>query len=124
MEHKHTDNDFAAIETLATRMDELITVFGPAATPVIERVRQRLIGAMAARDRGDGDTAMSQIGSAMAELTQLAGTLDPAEAGLMRSVADGFQRALQRRSEGEARERAAFMMQRSGAVARKKDPTR
>lgn len=103
------------IETVVSRLGELAVMFGPDATDAIASVRTRLIGAMAARDRGDGAGVVAGIGQAMDTLVELADRLDPAEAVLMRTVAEQFRAALLRRDTGRAREKADVMFDRAGA---------
>ena len=109
-----------AIDTVVSRLSELEVVFGPKAKPVIGAVRTGLIEALAARDRGDGETAVARIGQAMDRLAGLANDLDPAEGMLMRVVAEQFRAALLRRDTAEARQTADVMFERSGAKWKKK----
>lgn len=120
MDHKPHEEVITSLDPLLEGVRQLESVLGPAAAPLVGRLQQRLIEAMAARDRGDRDAVMERIGNAMNELTQLAGTIDPQEAMLMRMIADTFRRALSRGDEGTAKQQAAVMMERSGAVERKK----
>jgi hypothetical protein len=104
-----------AIGAVVSRLGELETVFGPAAKPTLDAVRTALIEAMAARDRGDGEAATRNIGEAMDRLASLADSLDPAEAMLMRVLADQFRAALVRRDTAEAQRTADVMFDRSGS---------
>lgn len=108
-----------AIDAVVSRLDELAAVFGAEAEGVLGAVRAGLLRAMAARDRGDGAAAVTHIGEAMDRLVALAERLDPAEAVLMRTVAEQFRAALLRRNTGEARQSADVMFERSGARWRK-----
>jgi len=108
-----------SIDAVVSRLGELEVVFGPAAGGAIQRVRTLLLEAMAARDRGDGAGVVAKVGEAMDGLVALAGRLDPAEAVLMRSVAEQFRTALLRRDTGTARQTADLMFERSGARWRK-----
>lgn len=123
MDHKHDEAIVTAVEPLLTRMADLELVLGSGAKPVLARVQQRLIEALAARDRGDLPAVLSLLDDAMEILTALADQLDdPAEAMMMRAVARSFQQALRRGDQAEARTRADFMMARSGAVEKKRQP--
>ena len=108
-----------AIEQVVARLSELEVVLGVVARPVISVVSAKLTVAMAARDRGDLPTAFAEIGHAMDALTALGDRLDPAEATLMRALADRFRAALGRGDTGSARAAAATMLERSGARERK-----
>jgi len=119
MPNKHDPEIPVAIESLVTRLDSLPGVFGPAAVPVVAAVKDSLLRAMAARDRGDPPGAFREIGAAMDRLAQFADHLDPAEGAMMRSVASMFRGALQRGSTAEAERSAAVMFERSGARERK-----
>ncbi len=109
------------IEAVVSRLGELEVVLGPGVRPVLESVRQLLLEALAARDRGDGAAATRAVGDAMDRLAALADGLDPAEAGLMRVLTQTFRQALLRRDPAEARRHADVMLQRSGAREVKKD---
>lgn len=117
---EHTP-ELAALEAVLMRIDELPVVLGPSATPMIGVIRAALLEALAARDRGQQSVAVAAIGKAMNALSALADTLDPAEAVMMRAVAQSFRAALLRGDYARAKETAAVMMQKSGAVERKKD---
>jgi|JRYF01.1.fsa_nt_gb hypothetical protein len=108
-----------AIGAVVDRLQELEVVIGPQAAPVVAAVRATLVGAMAARDRGDTATALDDIGRAMDRLAALASELDPQEAEMMRLLAASFRRALLRGDTGRAKQDAAAMFARSGAVERK-----
>ncbi len=120
MAHKHEEEIPTALESLVTRLGDIEAVLGKDIAPVIAVVRTGLIAALAARDRGDVPGAVAQIGAAMDQLTAVADQLDPAEAMLMRALAQHFRAALARGNTAEARQSAAVMLQKSGAVERKK----
>lgn len=108
-----------AIAAVVDRLQELEIVIGPQAAPVVAAVRATLIGAMAARDRGDASTALVDIGNAMDRLAALADELDPQDAELMRLLAVSFRNALLRGDTSRAKQDAAVMFARSGAVERR-----
>jgi hypothetical protein len=120
MAHKHEPEIPLALEMLVSRIGELEVVLGKQVGPVLAAVRSTLIDAMAARDRGDVPGAVSRIGEAMDRLSALADSLDPAEAMLMRALVRGFHAALARGDEAQAKASAAAMLERSGAVERKR----
>src|SRR4029077_16420083 len=120
--HSHLVDFPEALAVLASRMDELKVVLGPAAAPGVDQVAVRLREGLAARDRGDSETAMAKIGPAIDLLARLAGRADPAEGAMMRAVAEQFKQALARGSLGEAKEQAEEMRRRSGSVLRPKKP--
>ena len=109
-----------ALEQLIEGLGELTTVLGAVAEPVIATVQARLAEAMAARDRGDPVATMRAIGEAMDQLAALADRLDPNEAALMRAVSAQFRSALLRGSTPEAKQGLDVMLERSGAIERKK----
>jgi hypothetical protein len=121
MAHKDEPEIPAALESVTTRLDELQAVLGTHAAAVLAAVRAALINAMAARDRGDVAGTVRQIGDAMDRLAAFADQLDPAEAGLMRAVAQHFRSALLRGDATQAKQTAAVMFEKSGAVERKKN---
>jgi hypothetical protein len=121
MAHKDEPEIPAALESVATRLGELESVLGTHIAPALGAVRAALIGAMAARDRGDATGSVQQIGDAMDRLAALADQLDPGEAALMRTVAQSFRRALLRGDTTQAKQSAAVMFEKSGAVERKKN---
>ena len=120
MADKHEEQIPLAIDAVVTRLADLEIVIGAQAAPVIAAVRSTLIRAMAARDRGDLPAALRDIGGAMDRLTALADQLDPAEGMLMRTIAQSFRTALLRGDDSQAKQDAALMFQKSGAVERKK----
>lgn len=120
LKSEHTP-ELAALESVLLRIDELPAVLGSFATPTIGLVRGALLEALAARDRGDQPAAVAAIGRAMDALSALADRLDPTEAAMMRAVAHSFRVALSRGDYARAKETAAVMMKKSGAVERKKD---
>ena len=120
MTHKHEEEVPIALEAFITRLGDLELVLGNQIAPVLNGVRADLIAAMAARDRGDRAGAIAQIGTAMDRLSALAEQLDPGEAVLMRALAQSFRTALLRGDRSQAQQGAVAMLERSGAVERKK----
>jgi hypothetical protein len=120
MAHKHEPEIPADLETVVARLHEIEVVLGKEVGPGIAAVRSSLIAAMAARDRGDVPGAIAQIGQGMDRLAGLADGLDPAEAMLMRALAQTFREALLRGDEAAAKQSTAVMFEKSGAVERKK----
>jgi hypothetical protein len=110
----------SAIEQVVSRLSELETVLGEPARAVVPMVRGRLIEAMALRDRGDVVGALTRVGLAMDELAGLAERLDPAEAVLMRALAQQFRSALIRGDTTSAKQAAGTMFEKSGARERPK----
>jgi hypothetical protein len=121
MPHKHVEEIPAALEDLVTRLGELEVVFGTHVGPALAQVRATLGAAVAARDHGDVPAAIEYIGQAMDRLSALADDLDPAEAALMRGIAHAFRTALLRGDHAEAKRSSAVMLEKSGAVERKKE---
>ena len=119
MAHKHT-SDAPPLETLIGSLGELEVVLGKQVAPTLAAVRSLLIEATAARARGDLPGAVAHIGQAMERLSALADGLDPAEAMLMRALAHNLRAALMRGDESQAKESAAVMFEKSGAVERKR----
>jgi len=98
------------LERLALGIDELKIVLGEGAAPTVDRVRQRLLEAMAARDRGDRTATLTAIAGAMAELVSLADRLDAVEGAMMRALASGFVAGMAR-DDREAVERHLDLIQ-------------
>lgn len=121
MSHKHEEAIPVALESVVTRLGDLEVVLGAQAGPVVATVRSMLIAAMAARDRGDMPAVVGQIGQAMDRLAALADGLDPAEATMMRALAQNFRAALLRGDDAQAKQSAALMFEKSGAIPRKND---
>lgn len=110
------------LATMAARLDELETLFGPRAQPVVGRLRGALLDALAARDRGDAPAAVARLRAAMEDLVRLFGEVDPDEGAAMGRLVAGFQQALSR-GQGDAAGRIADDMRRhSGAVERTRTP--
>lgn len=120
MADKHDTDLTFPLEALVDGLAELTVVLGAEAAPVVAGIRETLMAALAARDRGDLPGAVARIGDAMQRLSALADHVDPADAGLMRALAASVRGALLRGDTAEARQRAAVMLEKSGAVERKK----
>jgi len=119
MADNHEPEIPAALEGVLLRLGELEVVLGKQVGPALDAVRAALIAAMAARDRGDVPGAVQQIGQAMNRLAALADDLDPAEAAMMRRLAETFRAALLRGDTSGAKQRAAAMFEKSGAREKK-----
>jgi hypothetical protein len=120
--HSHLVEFPEALDVLASRMDELKIVLGPAAAPGVDQVAAHLRAGLAARDRGDVGAAMSRIGQAIDLLAGLASHADPAEAAMMRAVAEQFKQAIRRGALGTAKASADVMRERSGSIVHPKKP--
>lgn len=120
LKDEHAGAELAALEDVVMRLDELQVVFGTAVAGTLGAIRAALLEALAARDRGDRPAAVGAIGRAMDGLTSLADGLDPQEAAMMRMVAQSFRNALLRGDYAHAKQSADAMMEKSGAVERKK----
>lgn len=110
------------LAAMADRLDELETLFGARARPVVRSVRAALLAGLAARDRGDAPAAVAAMQRAMAELVQLFGSVDAGEAAAMQELVGGFRQAMARGAHGDAGRIAADMRRRSGAVERTAPP--
>jgi hypothetical protein len=121
MDHKHERDVPVGLDALVGRLGELEVVLGTQVRPVLAEIRETLIRALAARDRGEMAAAIDGIGSAMDRLSTMADELDPGEASLMRALAQNFRTALKRGDQAQAKQSAAVMFQKSGAVERKKN---
>lgn len=85
---------FDSFIRLSENLGELEITIGSAARPVIAELRARLIEAATLQKNGDKPAAVAVIRNAMERLARLAGTLDPAEAMLMRMVSENLTKAL------------------------------
>ncbi len=110
-----------SLEALITGLGDIKTALGPSAGPGLERVRQGLEAAVAARADGRTEQAVQSILAAMQDLAALAGTLGPAEQAAMQAVAANFQSALRRGDAGHAAESVNSMREQSGAVKKRGD---
>lgn len=119
MPSDHEPDIPSGLESFVRRLDDLGAVFGPASAPILAGIRDAIVQAMAARDRGDSAQAFATLGTAMDSLTRFADSLDPQEAAAMRAVAQMFRGALLRGDEAEAKRSAAVMFEKSGARPRK-----
>jgi hypothetical protein len=120
MTHKENEGNAPALETIAAQLHELEVVLGPQVKPALAEVRQALVRAMAARGRGDIPAATREVGTAMERLSCLGEGLGAEEAVVMRALANAFRAAVNRGDEAAAKESAAIMMGKSGAVERRK----
>jgi hypothetical protein len=99
---------------LADNLKELEVVVGDRARGVVAEVRQGLMEAIAARERGDLPNAIALIRAAMEKLAALGGSLDPAEGTMMREVAARFVRALNSGDENVTDETVKIMRRKAG----------
>jgi hypothetical protein len=79
-----------AIERFVGGIDELKIVLGQGAAPAVDRAKNHLIEALAARDRGDRGQVMVSFAAAMADLANLGDSLGPAEGSMMKAVTAQF----------------------------------
>jgi hypothetical protein len=118
MAHDHPYPE--ALGTLVSRLPELELVLGPAAKPRLESVRLLLQEAIAAHADGDVPRAMHRIGRAMDTLAQLADSLDPHEAMMMRALSAQFRQALLRGDHNEVQRTSNLMREKSGTTTKNK----
>ena len=112
-----------SLEALLLGLDDVKKALGGDAAAVagLERVRQSLQGAVAARADGRTEQAVQSVLTALQELAALAGSLGPAEAAAMQAVASNFQSALRRGDAGHAADSVNSMRKQSGAVKKRGD---
>jgi hypothetical protein len=105
---------FDSFIRLGESLGELEVTIGAAARPVIAEVRSRLVEAAARQKNGDTPGAIAIIRSAMERLASLAGTLDPAEAMLMRMLSERFSNALSIGDKDAAKNAVKVMRHKAG----------
>jgi hypothetical protein len=105
---------FDSFIRLGETLGELEVIIGPAARPVIAEVRTRLVEAAARQKNGDTPGAITIIRGAMERLASLAGTLDPAEAVLMRMLSEHFADALSIGDKNAAKDAVNLMRRKAG----------
>jgi hypothetical protein len=105
---------FDSFIRLSEGLGELEITIGQAARPVIADVRTRLLEAVARQKNGDTAGAVDIIRRAMERLASLAGTLDPAEAMLMRMISQQFGNALQLGDKDAAKNAVNLMRHKAG----------
>jgi hypothetical protein len=106
--------NFDSFKRLADSLGELEVTIGPSARPAVAEVRKRLAEAAACRENGDTPGAITLIRSAMERLVSLAGTLDPAEAMMMRMVSEHFSQALSTGDKSNAKAAVNVMRHKAG----------
>ena len=84
------------LERFLGGLDELKAVLGTEVAPTLGRVKEELIAAIAARDRGDRDGALVNLSRGMAALADLGDRLGGAEGAMMRTVTAAFITGLAR----------------------------
>jgi len=99
---------------LGESLGELEVTIGPVARPVIAELRTRLAEAAARQKNGDTPGAIAVLHNAMECLASLAGTLDPAEAALMRMLSDHFASALSVGDKDAAKNAVNVMRHKAG----------
>ena len=108
------DPSLAPFIKLADSLGELEVTIGERARPAVAELRQRLRAAVASRERGDLADSLEQLRGAMERLAAVAAELDPAEAALMRMVAQSFTEALKLGDRGAAKEAVKMMRHKAG----------
>jgi hypothetical protein len=121
--HSHLIDFPEALDVFFGRIGEMKLVLGPAAAPDVDRAAELLREALAARERGDGPTAVARIGQAMDQLAALADRALPQEAPALRAMAQVFRQAMGRGAVSEAKGAADVMRERSGSVLTPKKRT-
>jgi hypothetical protein len=114
--------NFEWFERLGENLGELEVTIGPVAQPVVAEIRARLAEAAARHNNRDTAGAIEMIRGAMERLASLAGTLDPAEATLMRTLGEHFSQAL--RAGDKQAVKGAITVMRHKAGDPKDDPNR
>ena len=109
------------LEALIAGMGDLGLAFGPQAAPGLARVRATLEQALAAQKAADAPRAIAAITAAMHQLAELATTLDPQEAAMMRAIASQFESSLRRGDAAHAADSVDTMRKHSGAVKKRGD---
>ncbi len=110
-----------ALEQLVAGLAELELVLGDDGKRLVPLIRERLIEAMAARDRGDSAAMVASVGRAMKELAAVGDRLGSDEGQLMTMLAQRFEGALLRGDLSEAKRDMDVMFDRSGARYRRDD---
>ncbi|MBV8357381.1 MAG: hypothetical protein JO189_05525 [Deltaproteobacteria bacterium] len=105
---------FESFARLGESLGELEITIGPVARPVIAEVRTRLAQAAGRQKNGDIAGAIAIIRGAMERLASLAGTLDPAEAVLMRMLSEHFTNALSIGDKNAAKDTVNLMRHKAG----------
>lgn len=105
---------FESFVRLGESLGELEVIIGPVARPVIAEVRTRLAEAAARQKNGDTAGAIAIIRGAMERLASLAGTLDPAEAMLMRMLSEHFTNALSIGDKNAAKDTVNLIRHKAG----------
>jgi len=109
------------LEALVAGLGDLALALGPQAAPGLARVRATLEQALAAQKAGDAARAIGAITGAMHLLAELATTLDPQEAAMMRAIAGQFESSLRRGDSAHAADSVDTMRKHSGAVKKRGD---
>jgi hypothetical protein len=105
---------FDSFVKLADNLSELEVTIGERARPAVAELHQRLLDAVASRERGDLAGSLDQLRVAMERLAAIAGELDPEEGALMRMVAQRFTEALKLGDKGTAKKAVNLMRHKSG----------
>jgi|SRR6516164_1801991 hypothetical protein len=110
-------NDLSQNQTLLRLVEslkELELIIGGQARTVVENVRDSLLQAVAARDRGDLAGAIEQIRAAMERLAALSGSLDAQEGFIMREITARFVAALGSGDRSTAKETLNIIRHKAG----------
>ena len=110
------------IERFVGGIDELKTVLGADAAPVVDRAKMQLITAMAARDRGDREASILALAHAMADLATLGDRLGGAEGAMMRAVTGALIEGLARDDREQVERNLGIIQSQAGTPLEPKKP--
>lgn len=121
-EHSHLIEFPEALEAFFSRIGELKHALGPKGAEGVGAVEVLIAEGLAARDRGDGATAVARIVDAMQRLADLASASGTPEGAMLRAMAERFRQAVGRADLSQAKDAAETMRVQSGSTLLPKKP--
>ena len=115
-DHTHLIDFPEALEAFFERVGELKHALGPGGAERVGALEALIAEGLAARDRGDGRTAILRIVQAMHRLAELATDSGAPDAAMLRMMAQQFGQAVGHADLSEAKSAAEKMRQQSGAA--------
>jgi hypothetical protein len=120
--HSHLIDFPEALEAFFSRVGELRHALGPKGAERIGVIEALIAEGLAARDRGDAQTALARIVEAMQRLAEAAADSGTPEGAMLRGMAERFRQAVGHADLSQAKDAAEVMRVQSGSTIHPKKP--
>ena len=121
-DHTHLIDFPEALEAFFSRVGELKHALGPKGAEHLGAIEALVAEGLAARDRGDRETAIARIVAAMQRLAEVATDSGTPEGAMLRMMAERFRQAIAQADVSQAKDAAEVMRVQSGSTLHPKKP--